>query len=192
MNELRRHRAGIALTLALATAVGILFFMYVPGKTQLSQRRSENASLQQEIDGLTGFLRSAETANHFAAELGDERTATLNDLYAVDSIETFIDVLTADLETMGLSNIYVVPQIDDLLSPTMVELDGVKLARLKFEIAATGAFIDGGMAIEQLESERYYVAVPSMSIEHDDGINPEVVWNFVLQAHFRTGGASGG
>ena len=191
MIELRRHRVGVALALALAIAAGILYFFYVPSKTQLLLRQTENASLQQEIDGLTGFLRSAETANHFAAELGEVRSATLHDLYAIDSIETFIDALTADLQMMGMSNVYVVPLIDDLLAPTMVELDGVKLARLKFEIAATGEFINGGIAIEQLENQRYYVAIPSLTVEHDDGITPEVMWNFVLEAHFRTGGASG-
>lgn len=191
MNELRRNRTTISLVAAVCLAAGILYFFYVPAKVQLSMRQTENASLQQEIDGVTGFLRSAETANHFAAELGGERTATLNELYAVDSIETFIDAITSSLMEIGLSNIYVVPLIDDLLAPTIVELDGVKLARLKFEIEATGEFIDGGIAMEQIESERYYAAIPTLSIEHDDGITPEVSWNFVLQAHFRTGGISG-
>ncbi len=192
INELLKNRTVIVLLLAGAVTTGIIYFLFLPGREQLILRQSENAALFQEIDGLTNFLRSAETTNLFAASLGGERTATLNEIYAIDSLESFIDDFTAGLEAMGMSNVHIVPVIDDLLAPPMVELDGVKLAQLKFAVEASGGFIDGGMALEEIEKLRYYVAVPTLSIAGDDGAAPEVAWNFVLQAHFRTGGANGG
>lgn len=191
MNELRKNRTAIVLLLTGAVTAGIIYFLYLPGRDQLALRQSENAALLQEIDELTRFLRSAETTNLFAASLGGERTATLNEIYAIDSVESFIDDFTAGLEAMGMSEVHIVPVIDDLLAPPTVELDGVKLAQLKFAVEAGGGFIDGGMALEEIEKLRYYVAVPTLSISHDDGSASAVVWNFVLQAHFRTGGANG-
>jgi len=191
MNELRKNRTAVVLLAAAAITAGVIYSFYLPGRNRLVLRQSENAALFQEIDGLTNFLRSAETTNHFAASLGGERTATLNEIYAIDSLESFIDDFTAGLEAMGMSNVQIVPVIDDLLAPPMVELDGVKLAQLKFAVEANGDFISGGMALEEIERLRYYVAVPTLSIAHDDGTTSEVTWNFVLQAHFRTGGANG-
>jgi hypothetical protein len=191
MHELRKNRTVLALLLAGLLAAGTIYFLFMPGRSQLAQLQAENASLQLEIDGLTRFLRSAESTNHFAATLGGERTATLNELYGIDSLESFIDDFAASLEAMGMSNVHIVPLIDDLLAPPIVELDGVKLAQIKFAVEAGGEFIAGGMALEQIEKQRYYVAMPGLSIEHDDGISPEVAWNFVLQAHFRTGGGNG-
>ncbi len=191
MNELRKNRTVVVLLLAGAITTGIIYFLFLPGREQLMLRQSENAALFQEIDGLTDFLRSAESTNLFAASLGGERTATLNEIYAIDSLESFIDDFTSGLEAMGMSNVHIVPVIDDLLAPPTVELDGVKLAQLKFAVEASGDFIDGGMALEEIEKLRYYVAMPTLSIAHDDGATSEVTWNFVLQAHFRTGGANG-
>ncbi len=191
MNELRKNRIAIVLVLGMTVAAGIFYSMYLPGRSHLTLRQSENAALLQEIDGLTNFLRAAESTNLFAASLGGERTATLNEIYSIDSLELFIDDLTAGLEAMGMSDVHIAPVIDDLLAPPTIELDGVKLAQLKFAVEASGGFIDGGMALEEIERLRYYVAVPTLSITHDDGGASAVVWSFVLQAHFRTGGANG-
>ncbi len=192
MNELRKNRVALILVLAGLLAAAIFYVFYLPTRGQIVLRRTEINSLQQEIDGLTEFLRSADAANHFAETLAGERTATLNELYSVDSLAAFMDDFKSTLEAAGLSNIYVSPVIDELLSPPTIQLDGVTLARLRFEVEAQGEFINGGRALEGLERQRYYVAVPSLSIEHDDGIAPEVAWNFQLLAHFRTGGPNGG
>ena len=188
MNEIQRNRVALTLILAGVLAAGIFYFFYLPSRSRNALSHTENAALQQEIDGLTEFLRSAETANHFSEALAAERNATLSELYSMDSLEAFIDDLTATLEAMGMSGIYVSPVIEELLAPPTVELDGITIARLKFEVEAQGEYISGGQALEQIEKRRYYIAVPQLSIDHDDGIAPEVTWSFQLQAYFRSGG----
>lgn len=188
MSELQKNRVALTLIFAGVLAAGIFYFFYLPARGRIELGRSENAALQQELDGLTEFLRSAETANHYSEALAFERNATLSELYSMDSLEVFIDDLTATLEAMGLSGIYISPVIEELLAPPTVELDGIKLARLKFDVEAQGEFVSGGQALEQIEQQRYYIAVPQLSIDHDEGAAPEVVWSFQLQAYFRTGG----
>jgi hypothetical protein len=188
VNELIKNRVALTLILAGVLAAGILYFFYLPAQSRVGLGQTENAALQQEIDGLTEFLRSAETANHYSEALASERNSTLSELYSIDSLEAFIDDLTATLEALGMSSIYISPVIEELLAPPTLELDGIKLARLKFDIEAQGEFISGGQALEQIEEQRYYIAVPQLSIDHDDGIAPEVTWSFQLQAYFRTGG----
>jgi hypothetical protein len=192
MNELVKNRVALTLILAGVLAAGVLYFFYLPARSRVGLGQTENAALQQEIGGLTEFLRSAETANHFSEALASERNATLSELYSIDSLETFIDELTTTLEALGMSGIYISPVIEELLAPPTLELDGIKLARLKFDIEAQGEFISGGQALEQIEKQRYYIAVLQLSIDHDDGIAPEVTWSFQLQAYFRTGGRPNG
>lgn len=192
MTELRQHRAVIALVLAGVLVAVLVYGVYLPDREQIAKMHRENTERQQEIIGLTAVLQSADAANFTAMALAGERTATLDELYSVDSIEAFIGEFTMILEAMGLSNVYVSPVIDELLAPPTVELDGATLARLKFDVEAQGRFIAGGQALEALELKRYYVAIPHLSIEHDDGIAPQVLWTFQLLAHFRAGGRHDG
>ena len=187
MNEIRKYRVALTLIAAGVVTVGLIYGYYIPGHSQVKNKQAEMASLQQEIDGLTQFLQAADAANHFAALQANERAATLTELYAIDSLEAFIADFSIALEDMGLTGIHVAPVIEELLNPPTVELDGIVLARLKFEVTVQGLFIDGGQAIEQMEQQRYFVAIPHLEIEHDDSIAPEVVWNFQILAYLRTG-----
>lgn len=187
MTEIRKYRIALTLILAGVVTVGLLYGFYMPGRSQINQKHAELESLQQEIAGLTTFLQAADAANHFAALQANERSATLSELYAIDSLELFIDDFTMTLEDMGLTGIQISPVIEELLNPPTVELDGIVLARLKFEVVARGMFIDGGQAIEQMEQQRYFVAIPRLEIDHDDGIAPEVNWDFQILVYLRTG-----
>lgn len=187
MNEIRKHRIVLVLAAAVMLSVAIYFFMYQPAALNIRAKSGDVEALESEINTLTGVLGTAEHANELTRTLAEQRSEKLNQIYSIDSIEVFIDNFTATLEAWGMSEVKVAPVIEALLAPATTELDGAKLAKVKFDIRAQGTLINGGQATEEIESHQYFIAMPYLTIEHSDRVAPESVWSFQLLAYFRTG-----
>jgi len=179
-----RHKTLFTIGLAVVALIAWMTLLYQPARLRLEMTRAQVASLDQEVNTARQFLM--ETAQVMEKDAWSrQRHDLLTNLCRVDSLETFVDRLTADFSRFGVSHVEFSPDLNELLKENRIPFGGIMLTGGKFEARCQGRFLNLGKALEYLEQQPYFVNLYSINIAYNEATNPEVLCTMNFAVYLR-------
>ena len=184
MKALIRHKVSLVLGFALVALIMWALFLYQPTLKRLGASRAQAALLEQEVNSARQFLTSTAQAMDNDGWL-QQRQKLLTNLSRVDSLESFVNRLTADFNSFGIMYAEFAPDLHELLKERRIPLGSVILTGSRFDAHCQGRYLSLGKAIEYLEQQPYFSDLHSLTIQYNDATNPDVLCTMNFSVYLR-------
>lgn len=184
MTSLKKYRTVLVLGASIAAFFLWVSLFYQPTYKEIELSRSQIVQLDRDVDNARQYL----TATAQSME-GDswmrQRQSLLSNLTRIDSLENFVDRLTADFSSFGITQAEFAPDLHELLKQSHLPLGNVVLTSGRFEARCEGRFLSFGKAVEHLEKQPYFADLHSLTISYNEATNPNVLCAMNFSVYLR-------
>jgi hypothetical protein len=186
LRELIKYRVVLTLALTFLVLFGWTALVCLPSSSHIRETKTAVASLDQEIANSRQYLTNA-AVNLQSKRWQRQRADMLTGLCRIDSLASFVDHLTADINRFGVNNLDVTPDLNQLLKRDRIAIGNVNLTTAKFTLRCEGGFVNVGRALEYVEGQPYFADLATANFDYADATAPAIVAEMVFSVYLRDG-----
>jgi len=189
MDRLTSSKSIVLFAASALLVVAWIALVFVPGRSATVNYALESAALETDLQQLHSLFLSAGQSAQQHQDVRSRTSEALSAIMPEDSLEQFIDKISAILKTEGLHEITIAPLVEAVLSSRKVIVGNQELSEVLLQTTLVGRYLDIGKALDYLEQQPYFSEYRLVNLAYDDDLNPAIVCQFDLTVYLRAKGS---